>query len=137
MTENQKIERARNYKIANIWTLYENKTAGLKWGEDPEKVAPRNVDSRENLMEVFVWLSGLSTEEIREKVADTELSFGAWINSWKSRNFELVRGRICGEKVEEIADEFWRKMRAGDKVVDDIAHGKSAEKIVEKYEKNA
>ena len=44
-------------------------------------------------------------------------------------NAPLITGVICGVRVEEIEDNFMKKLRYMDKVVDELAKGKSLEKI--------
>ena len=42
----------------------------------------------------------------------------------------MIKGAICGVKVEEITDPMTKKMRQLDKLVDDLAKGKPMEKIL-------
>jgi hypothetical protein len=45
---------------------------------------------------------------------------------------ELITGVVCGVRVEEIEDPVIRKVRCLDKVIDELAKGKSMEKILRK-----
>ena len=45
-------------------------------------------------------------------------------------NVSLIKGVICGYRVEEIEDELIRKIRYLDKLVDELAKGKKMEKIL-------
>lgn len=42
----------------------------------------------------------------------------------------LIKGRVCGIKVEEIKDPLMQKIRYLDKLVDELAKGKEVEKIL-------
>lgn len=47
-------------------------------------------------------------------------------------NRELITGTICGVRVEEIDDPLMREIRYLDKLVDELAKGKSMEQILRK-----
>ncbi len=47
-------------------------------------------------------------------------------------NSSLIKGVVCGVRVEEIDDPLMRKIRYLDKLVDELAKGKSIEKILRK-----
>ena len=47
-------------------------------------------------------------------------------------NASLIKGVICGYRVEEIEDELMRKIRYLDKLIDELAKGKAMEKILRK-----
>jgi len=47
-------------------------------------------------------------------------------------NVVLIKGIICGYRIEEIADSLMRKIRYLDKLVDELAKGKTMEKILRK-----
>ena len=82
------------------------------------------------LHEVITWLTGFSEENltnlIREKVTFEEFLQKANLNPKAS----LIKGVICGYRVEEIENELTQKVRYLDKVVDELAKGKKLEKIM-------
>ena len=47
-------------------------------------------------------------------------------------NASLIKGVVCGVRVEEIEDETMRKIRYLDKLIDELAKGKAMEKILRK-----
>ena len=77
------------------------------------------------------WLTGYSKEEIKdqiEKGVDLQNFFeeAPGINP----NAALIKGVICGVRVEEISDPVMQKIRYLDKLVDELAKGKAMEKIL-------
>ena len=46
----------------------------------------------------------------------------------------LIRGVVCGVRVEEVADPLMREIRYLDKLVDELARGKPMEKVLRKQE---
>ena len=44
----------------------------------------------------------------------------------------LIKGNVCGVRVENIADTLMREMRYLDKLVDELAKGKSMDRILRK-----
>ena len=45
-------------------------------------------------------------------------------------NVSLIKGTVCGIRVEEIEDPLMRKIRYMDKLIDELAKGKKMEKIL-------
>jgi hypothetical protein len=45
-------------------------------------------------------------------------------------NTSLIKGLVCGVRVEEVEDPLMRKIRYLDKLIDELAKGKSMEKIL-------
>lgn len=89
--------------------------------------------SKEELDEVIFWLTGYSQKELQqiiEKKIDFENFFAEapLINP----NAEKITGVICGIRVEEIEDKLMQNIRYLDKLVDELAKGKSMDKILRK-----
>ena len=87
--------------------------------------------TKEEVDEVISWLTGYSKEEIKdqiEKGVDLQNFFeeAPGINS----NAALIKGVICGVRVEEIPDPLMQKIRYLDKLIDELAKGKAMEKIL-------
>lgn len=83
--------------------------------------------------EIIFWLTGydeLSLQKQLDQMVDFETFFeqAPQLNS----NVSLITGVICGYRVEEIEDELMQKIRYLDKLVDELAKGKSMEKILRK-----
>ena len=87
--------------------------------------------TKEEVDEVISWLTGYSKEEIKdqiEKGVDLQTFFeeAPGINPYAA----LIKGVICGVRVEEIPDPLMQKIRYLDKLVDELAKGKAMEKIL-------
>lgn len=84
------------------------------------------------LHEVIRWLTGYTDKQLQQmiekKVTLKEFYTGAKIHP-KAR---LITGVICGYRVEDITNVVTRRARQLDKLVDELAHGKSMEKILRK-----
>lgn len=93
--------------------------------------AEKKKRTKEEVDEVISWLTGYSKEEIKdqiEKGVDLQTFFeeAPGINP----NSALIKGVICGVRVEEISDPVMQKIRYLDKLVDELAKGKAMEKIL-------
>lgn len=93
--------------------------------------AEKKKRTKEEVDEVISWLTGYSKEEIKdqiEKGVDLQTFFeeAPGINP----NAALIKGVICGVRVEEISDPVMQKIRYLDKLVDELAKGKAMEKIL-------
>lgn len=95
--------------------------------------AERKGRSKEEVYAVTSWLTGYSADEIQAHM-DSDISYGAFFTGAPDAqvNSTLVKGPVCGVKVESIEDPFMRQVRALDKLVDDLARGKALEKIIPK-----
>ena len=86
--------------------------------------------TKEELYEVVEWLTGFNQVRINtlldEKVTFEEFFKEANLNE----NASLIKGVICGYRVEEIENELTQKVRYLDKLVDELAKGKKMEKIL-------
>jgi hypothetical protein len=83
--------------------------------------------------EIIHWLSGYSQEELEaelEKQTDFETFFMKAPQPNPSRT--LIKGVVCGIRVEEIEDPIMREIRYLDKLIDELAKGKAMEKILRK-----
>ncbi|MGI6189078.1 MAG: DUF2200 domain-containing protein [Clostridiales bacterium] len=83
--------------------------------------------------EIIRWLTGYSQEELElqlEKQVDFETFFAEAPQLNPSRT--LIKGVICGVRVEEIEEPLMREIRYLDKLIDELARGKAMEKILRK-----
>lgn len=88
--------------------------------------------TEEELHQVIEWLTGFNNQKLQdliEKKATFETFFQ---NASLNPNARLITGVICGYRVEEIEDPFMRQVRYLDKLVDELAKGKTMEKILRK-----
>ncbi len=79
------------------------------------------------------WLTGFSQEELGAQIAkrtDFETFFAEAPQLNPSR--VLIKGVICGVRLEEIEDPLMREIRYLDKLIDELAKGRAMEKILRK-----
>lgn len=89
--------------------------------------------TKEEVDQIILWLTGYSKDEFEEqleKEADFETFFSEASSLNPSRN--LIKGVVCGVRVEDIEDPLMQEIRYLDKLVDELAKGKSMEKILRK-----
>ena len=80
---------------------------------------------------VICWLTGYSQQELKaqlKKQTDFETFFQEAPQLNPSR--ALIKGVVCGVRVEEIQEPLMREIRYLDKLVDELANGKAMEKIL-------
>ena len=99
----------------------------------PEYVAKAEKKGRTKteVNEIIRWLTGYSQEELEaqlEKQTDIETFIAEAPQLNPSR--ALIKGVICGVRVEEIEDPTMQAIRYLDKLIDELAKGKAMEKIL-------
>ena len=89
--------------------------------------AERKGRTKEEVDQVIAWLTGWDMAK-----ADMEMGYGDFFRCAPAMNPRggLIRGSVCGVKVEEIEDPLMQKIRWLDKLVDELAKGKPMEKIL-------
>lgn len=83
--------------------------------------------------EIIRWLTGYSQEGFEaqlEKQTDFETFFAEAPKLNPSRG--LIKGVVCGVRVEDIEEPTMQEIRYMDKLIDELAKGKSMEKILRK-----
>lgn len=86
----------------------------------------------EELLEVIEWLTGFNEERI-EKLIHEKVDLETFFKQADlNPNAELIKGLICGYRIEEIDNDTTRKVRYLDKLVDELAKGRKMEKILRK-----
>ncbi len=88
----------------------------------------RNIDE---LNQVISWLSGYSQSELSQ-IITTPVDMREFFSKAPSPhpNRVLIKGSICGVKIEEIEEPIMKEIRYLDKLVDELANGKAMEKIL-------
>lgn len=82
---------------------------------------------------VICWLTGYSQQQLEgqlKKQTDFETFFSEAPRLNPSR--ALIKGVVCGIRVEDIQDPLMREIRYLDKLVDELAKGKAMDKILRK-----
>ncbi len=86
--------------------------------------------TKEELHKVIEWLTGFDENRINELIQQ-EATFEEFFRQAKlNPNAHLIKGVICGYRIEDIDNELTRKVRYLDKLVDELAKGKKIEKIL-------
>lgn len=101
----------------------------------PEYVnkAERKGRTKAEVDQIITWLTGYSQAELEaqlEKQTDCETFFAEAPEMNPSRT--LIKGVVCGVRVEDIEDPRMREIRYLDKLIDELAKGKAMEKILRK-----
>ena len=99
----------------------------------PEYVAKaeRKGRTKAEVDEIVCWLTGYSQEALEaqlEKQTDFETFFAEAPQLNPSR--ALIKGVVCGVRVEDIEEPTMREIRYLDKLIDELAKGKAMEKIL-------
>ena len=91
--------------------------------------------TREEVDEIIRWLTGYSKAGL-EKQIEKRTSFREFFDKAPKMNpnASLIKGVICGHRVEDIEDPLMQKIRWMDKLIDELAKGKKMEKILRSAE---
>ena len=83
--------------------------------------------------EIILWLTGHSAKSL-QKAMDAEMDIETFYAKAPCfhPNASLIKGVVCGVRVEEIEDETMRKARYLDKLIDGLAKGKAMEEMLRK-----
>ena len=86
--------------------------------------------SKEELLQVIEWLTGFDDKKLQALI-DEKATFETFFDQAElNPNAHLIKGVICGYRVEEIENPLTQKVRYLDKLVDELAKGKKIEKIL-------
>jgi len=107
-------------KFAGVYPLYVQK-------------AERKNRTKQEVDQIICWLTGYDQAELQEQI-DRGNDFKTFFAQAPeiNPNSSLIKGVVCGVRVEEIDDPLMRKIRYLDKLIDELAKGKSMEKILRK-----
>lgn len=80
---------------------------------------------------IICWLSGYSQEQLQNQI-NLEKTLEAFLDEAPAfhPNAALIKGVVCGVRVEDIEDPLMKKVRCLDKLIDELAKGKSMDKIL-------
>src|SRR3954447_20612615 len=94
------------------------------------KKIERKGRTKEELLRVIEWLTGFDEEKLQELI-DEKVTFETFFERAKlNSNVHLIKGVICGYRVEEIENPLTKQVRYLDKLVDELANGKEMGKIL-------
>ena len=112
--------RIFSYSFASIYRLYIKKVE-------------RKGRTKEDVDTVIFWLTGYDKQTLQQQIDknnDLQMFFAQAPKM--NPNVSKITGVICGYRVEEIEDKLMQKIRYMDKLVDEVAKGKTMEKILRK-----
>jgi hypothetical protein len=84
------------------------------------------------LHQVITWLTGYDEKKLKELITSDLTLQAFFAGATIHPNAHLITGVICGYRVEEIVNPLTRQVRYLDKLVDELAKGRSMEKILRK-----
>ena len=115
---NKSNDRVFGYKFANVYPLY------------IQKAESKN-RTKEEVDQIIFWLTGYNQAGLQQQIKNgndlrTFFAQAPAINP----NSSLIKGVVCGVRVEEIEDPLVQKARYLDKLIDELAKGKALEKVM-------
>jgi hypothetical protein len=105
-------------KFAKVYPLYVQK-------------AERKNRTKEEVDQIICWLTGYNQAGLKQQIEqanDLETFFAQAPEIHP--NSALIKGVVCGVRVEEIEDPLMKNIRYLDKLIDELAKGKTMEKIL-------
>ena len=95
------------------------------------KKVERKGRTKEELDTIILWLTGYTKQSLKKQI-DTNVDFETFFARAPqlNPNVSKITGVICGYRVEEIEDKLMQKVRYLDKLVDELAKGKTMDKIL-------
>ena len=105
-------------KFARVYPMYVQK-------------AERKNRTKKEVDQIICWLTGYSPAELRRQI-EQESDFATFFAQAPAihPNSSLIKGVVCGVRVEEMTDPLMQKIRYLDKLIDELAKGKAMEKIL-------
>lgn len=117
----EKNEKVANMIFASIYPHYLNRLE-------------KNGRTKEELDHVIQWFTGFDQSTL-QALMDEKATFGTFFQKAKIHpNAHMIRGVVCGYRIEEIEDEFevYKQCRRMEKLIDELAKGRKMEKILRK-----
>ena len=105
-------------KFSSVYPLYVQK-------------AERKNRTKAEVDQIICWLTGYGPASLQKQIelqSDFETFFAK--APMFHPNASLIKGVVCGVRVEEIEDPLMRKVRYLDKLIDELAKGKALDKIL-------
>ena len=122
ITKINKMDNARIFSMpfASVYPLYVQK-------------AEKKGRTREEVDAIIFWLTGYDKQTLQQHI-DKKSDFKTFFDKAPqiNPNVSKITGVICGYRVEDIEDKLMQKIRYLDKLVDELAKGKTMEKILRK-----
>jgi hypothetical protein len=120
----EKNEKVANMIFASIYPLYWNRLE-------------KNGRTKKEFHQVIEWFTGFDEDQLQALI-DEKVSFRTFFQKAKiNSNAHLIKGVVCGYRIEEIEDEFelYKQCRQMEKLIDELARGRKMEKILREVKK--
>ena len=115
----EKNEKVANMIFASIYPLYLDRLE-------------KNGRTKQELNQVIEWFTGFDQDTLQTLI-DEKATFRTFFQKAKIHpNAHLIKGVVCGYRIEEIDDEFetYKQCRRLEKLIDELARGRKMEKIL-------
>lgn len=86
----------------------------------------------DELHEVIKWLTGFNEDDLNKLIEERATFETFFQRAHLHPNAHLIKGTICGYKIEIIENKLTKQVRYLDKLIDELAKGKTMEKILRK-----
>jgi len=95
--------------------------------------AERKGRTKTEVDEIILWLTGYNSKELKV-ILENQIDFETFFSQAPELNSAraLIKGVICGVRIEDIQEPTMREIRYLDKLIDELAKGKLMEKILRK-----
>lgn len=120
----EKNEKVANMIFGSIYPLYLNRLV-------------KNGRTQEELDQVMTWFTGYDQATL-DSFKEGKVTFGNFFENAKiHKNEHLIKGVVCGYRIEEIEDEYevYKRCRQMEKLIDELAKGRKMEKILREEKK--
>lgn len=89
--------------------------------------------TKEEVDTIICWLTGYNQEQLQQ-ILDNKTTFETFFEEAPqlNENVTKITGVICGYRIEEIENKLMQKIRYLDKLIDELAKGRTMEKILRK-----
>lgn len=97
----------------------------------------KNGRTKEELDQVLRWFTGLDQDALQAIIDDKATYQTLFQKATIHPNAHMIKGVVCGYRIEEIADEFevYKTCRQMEKLIDELAKGRKMEKILREEKK--
>ncbi|WP_460219446.1 DUF2200 domain-containing protein [Psychroserpens sp. MEBiC05023] len=120
----EKNEKVANMIFGSIYPLYLNRLE-------------KNGRTKEELNQVIKWFTGFDQKTL-DALIDEKATYRDFFQKAQIHpNAHLIKGVVCGYRIEDIADEFklYKQCRQMEKLIDELARGRKMEKILREEKK--
>lgn len=110
--------RIYQMKFSSVYPMYVQK-------------AERKNRTKEEVDQIICWLTGYTLKGLQKQI-DQESNFETFFAKAPklNPNVALIKGIVCGVRIEDVEDPLMKKVRYLDKLIDELAKGKALDKIL-------